>query len=129
MTRLFSIPVAIAAVAALASSAVAAAPKPPDPVAVGKTVDKLIAQENGQTKTRDAGVVNDLAFLRRVATLSERERQVLHHLVGGGPSKEIGRALAISPRTVEIYRAKLMTKTQAGSLQELVRWAVLAGLA
>ncbi len=67
MTRLFSIPVAIAAVAALASSAVAAAPKPPDPVAVGKTVDKLIAQENGQTKTRDAGVVNDLAFLRRVA--------------------------------------------------------------
>lgn len=69
------------------------------------------------------------AFLRRVATLSERERQVLHHLVGGGTSKEIGRALAISPRTVEIYRAKLMTKTQAGSLQELVRWAVLAGLA
>jgi two-component system, LuxR family, response regulator FixJ len=69
------------------------------------------------------------AFVRRVATLSERERQVLDRLVAGATSKEIGRALAISPRTVEIYRAKLMAKTQVGSLQELVRSAVLAGLA
>lgn len=68
-------------------------------------------------------------FVRRVGTLSERERQVLDHLVAGGTSKEIGRALDISPRTVEIYRAKLMAKTQATNLQELVRWAVLAGLA
>ncbi len=68
-------------------------------------------------------------FVRRVGTLSERERQVLDKLVAGGTSKEIGRTLDISPRTVEIYRAKLMAKTQAGTLQELVRWAVLAGLA
>ena len=47
---------------------------------------------------------------------------------GYGPG-EIGRALDISPRTVEIYRAKLMAKTQAENLQELVRWSVLAGLA
>lgn len=67
-------------------------------------------------------------FLRRVGTLSERERQVLDHLIAGGTSKEIGRTLDISPRTVEIYRAKLMAKTQAASLQELVRWAVLVGL-
>ncbi|MCP1537964.1 response regulator FixJ [Methylorubrum extorquens] len=66
-------------------------------------------------------------FMRRLATLSERERQVLDHLVTGGTSKEIGRRLRISPRTVEIYRAKVMAKTRAGSLQELVRWAVLAG--
>ncbi|MDP4003323.1 response regulator FixJ [Methylobacterium sp. NEAU K] len=68
-------------------------------------------------------------FVRRVGTLSERERQVLDHLVAGGTSKEIGRVLDISPRTVEIYRAKLMAKTQAETLQELVRWAVLAGFA
>ncbi|MGU3340711.1 response regulator FixJ [Methylobacterium mesophilicum] len=68
-------------------------------------------------------------FIRRVGTLSHRERQVLDQLVAGGTSKDIGRALDISPRTVEIYRAKLMAKTQATSLQELVRWAVLAGLA
>ena len=68
-------------------------------------------------------------FVRRVATLSQRERQVLDHLVAGESSKDMGRALDISPRTVEIYRAKLMAKTQAASLQELVRWAVLARLA
>ncbi|MGH1590355.1 response regulator FixJ [Methylobacterium phyllosphaerae] len=68
-------------------------------------------------------------FVRRVGTLSERERQVLDQLVAGGTSKEIGRALAISPRTVEIYRAKLMAKTQVANLQELVRSAVLAGIA
>lgn len=67
-------------------------------------------------------------FVRRVDTLSERERQVLDHLIAGGTSKEIGRALAISPRTAEIYRAKLMAKTQATSLSELVRWAVQANL-
>ncbi|MBE7196527.1 response regulator FixJ [Methylobacterium sp. A49B] len=68
-------------------------------------------------------------FVRRVGTLSERERQVLDHLVAGRTSKEIGRTLDISPRTVEIYRAKLMAKTQAENLQELVRWSVLTGLA
>lgn len=68
-------------------------------------------------------------FMRRVGTLSQRERQVLDHLVAGENSKAMGRALDISPRTVEIYRAKLMAKTQATSLQELVRWAVLTKLA
>lgn len=68
-------------------------------------------------------------FVRRVGTLSERERQVLDRLVAGGTSKDIGRDLDISYRTVEIYRAKLMAKTHAASLQELVRWAVLAGIA
>lgn len=68
-------------------------------------------------------------FVRRVGTLTERERQVLDELVAGGTSKEIARALDISPRTVEIYRAKLMSKTRAGNLQELVRWSVLAGIA
>jgi len=57
------------------------------------------------------------------------KRQVLDALVAGGTSKEIARTLDISPRTVEIYRAKLMAKTRACNLQELVRWAVLAGIA
>ncbi|MCJ2025959.1 response regulator FixJ [Methylobacterium sp. J-067] len=70
-----------------------------------------------------------LDFVRRVGTLTERERQVLDALVAGGTSKEIARLLDISPRTVEIYRAKLMSKTRAGNLQELVRWSVLAGIA
>lgn len=66
-TRLFLIPVALVAVAVWTTPAFAAAPPAPDPVAVGKALDKLIADENGGAKTKEAGVVNDLAFLRRAA--------------------------------------------------------------
>ncbi|HWA60615.1 MAG TPA: response regulator FixJ [Caulobacteraceae bacterium] len=68
-------------------------------------------------------------FARRIAELSPRERQVLDGLVQGKPNKVIARDLDISPRTVEIYRAHVMTKTQAQSLSELVRMAILAGVA
>ncbi|ONF47192.1 MULTISPECIES: response regulator FixJ [Methylobacterium] len=83
-------------------------------------------ERGGPAAAEDPGLQE---FVRRVETLSTRERQVLDQLVAGSTSKEIGRALEISPRTVEIYRAKLMAKTEAENLQELVRWAVLAGLA
>lgn len=57
----------------------------------------------------------------RVASLSERERQVLQGVVQGQPNKTIAFELGISPRTVEVYRAGLMSKMQARSLAELVR--------
>ena len=62
----------------------------------------------------------------RIAALSERERQVLEGLVTGNPNKTIAYDLGISPRTVEVYRANLMTKMQASSLSHLVRMALLA---
>jgi two-component system response regulator FixJ len=65
-------------------------------------------------------------ILDRVEALSERERQVLAGLVEGKPNKIIAFDLGISARTVEIYRANVMTKMQAGSLSELVRMAMLA---
>jgi two-component system response regulator FixJ len=64
----------------------------------------------------------------RIGTLSEREAQVLEGLVAGKANKVIAFDLGISPRTVEIYRANVMTKMQAGSLSELVRMALLCGL-
>jgi len=63
----------------------------------------------------------------RLATLTNREREVLEGLVVGKPNKVIACDLAISPRTVEIYRANVMTKMQATSLSELVRMALLLG--
>lgn len=63
----------------------------------------------------------------RIRSLSERERQVLDGLVAGKANKVIAYDLGISPRTVEIYRANVMTKMQAGSLSELVRMALWAG--
>jgi two-component system response regulator FixJ len=68
-------------------------------------------------------------ILDRIEALSERERQVLDGLVEGKPNKIIAFDLGISARTVEIYRANVMTKMQAGSLSELVRMAMLAGRA
>lgn len=57
----------------------------------------------------------------RLESLSQRERQVLDGLVAGLPNKTIAYDLGISPRTVEVYRANVMTKMQAGSLSELIR--------
>lgn len=68
-------------------------------------------------------------LLRRIESLSTRERQVLEGLVAGKANKVIAYDLDISPRTVEIYRAHVMTKTHAKSLSELVRMAMVAGLA
>jgi two-component system, LuxR family, response regulator FixJ len=64
----------------------------------------------------------------RIASLSRRERQVLAGLVEGQTNKEIARKFDLSPRTVEVYRAKLMTKMQANNISELVRFAVRAGV-
>jgi two-component system response regulator FixJ len=64
----------------------------------------------------------------RLASLSNRERDVLDGLVAGHANKRIAFDLGISPRTVEIYRANLMTKMQAGSLSELVRMALISGI-
>ncbi len=64
----------------------------------------------------------------RLAALSAREREVLEGLVAGKANKVIAFDLGISPRTVEIYRAHVMTKMNAGSLSELVRMALLAGV-
>ena len=64
----------------------------------------------------------------RVASLSPRERQVMEGLIAGLSNKLIARDYDISPRTIEVYRANVMTKMQAGSLSELVRPAMRAGM-
>jgi two-component system, LuxR family, response regulator FixJ len=65
----------------------------------------------------------------RIGALTQRERDVLEGLVAGHPNKIIAFKLEISPRTVEIYRANLMTKMKAGSLSELVRMTLVAATA
>jgi two-component system response regulator FixJ len=62
---------------------------------------------------------------QRLARLSAREKDVLTGLIEGRANKRIAFDLGISPRTVEIYRANLMTKMQADSLSDLVRMALI----
>ena len=84
------------------------------------------------------GCINALASLRpeieareaaaaRLATLTPRERQVFDALIRGRSNKEIALDLDISPRTVEIFRAKVMQKMQADSLSALVRMGLRIG--
>ncbi len=63
----------------------------------------------------------DRAARERYAQLSEREREVLGLIVEGLTNKEIGRALELSPRTVETHRANLFAKLEAESLAQLIR--------
>lgn len=78
---------------------------------------------HGKSIQRDA----EVAQLRaRLSGLSVRERQVLDGLLAGYPNKTIAYDLDLSPRTVEVHRANVMTKMGASSLSELVRLALLA---
>jgi two-component system response regulator FixJ len=83
----------------------------------------LRQQETDSRREAERALVLD-----RLATLSARERQVLEGLVVGHPNKTIAFDLGISPRTVEIYRANVMTKMEAKSLSDLVRMALSAGV-
>lgn len=63
-----------------------------------------------------AGVV-----ARRLSRLTSREREILQHLILGMSNKEIATTLGISPRTVEIHRARIREKMEAGGLSDLIR--------
>jgi len=84
------------------------------------------ALNQGADSAKRKAAVADLQD--RIAALSNRERQVLEGLVAGKANKVIAFDLGISPRTVEIYRANLMTKMAANSLSDLVRMAMMTGM-
>jgi two-component system, LuxR family, response regulator FixJ len=89
-------------------------------VSVRSALNQLDQDQKRQSELSDIEV--------RLATLSNRERDVLQGLVAGLANKQIAYDLGISPRTIEVYRANLMTKMQAGSLSDLVRMALIAGI-
>ncbi|MBR0714246.1 response regulator FixJ [Bradyrhizobium liaoningense] len=93
--------------------------------------DRLIAMidvaiRQAEPAAKNEAIAQDIAG--RVASLSPRERQVMEGLIAGLSNKLIAREYDISPRTIEVYRANVMTKMQANSLSELVRLAMRAGM-
>ena len=111
------------AVEAMKAGAVDFIEKPFDQEAILSAVQAALERTGGG----DNG--DGQAIKARLGTLSERERQVLDGLIAGHPNKTIAYDLGISPRTVEVYRANLMTKMAARSLSELIRMAILADIA
>lgn len=96
--------------------------KPVDDELLLETLQNAVRQ-HVRSRERHAA---DRAARERYAQLSAREREVLGLIVGGLTNKEIGRALDLSPRTVETHRANLFAKLQAESLAQLIRhYAVL----
>jgi len=87
-------------------------------------IETALSQNDGGSKSE--ALAAEMAA--RVASLTQRERQVMQGLVSGQSNKVIAREYDISPRTVEVYRANVMTKMQAGNLSELVRFAIRAGV-
>jgi two-component system response regulator FixJ len=109
------------AVAAMKAGAADFLEKPFDDAAMLATIRAALAPDRGAKADRRG---RDGAAQARLALLSEREAQVLEGLLAGQANKVIANALGISPRTVEIYRAKVMAKMGAGSLAELIRMVV-----
>jgi len=109
------------AVEAMKAGAVDFIEKPfPDEVLLSAIQTALISGKNPNPLNSEVAQVRD-----RLALLSERERQVLSGLVAGHPNKTIAYDLGLSPRTVEVHRANVMTKMGASSLSALVRMAIL----
>ncbi len=120
MTGHADVPLAIEAVRAGVKDFIE---KPFDDEALLASIRSALADQAGATEREG----QDPEVLERLASLSARERQVLDGLVAGRANKVIAYDLEISPRTVEVYRANVMTKMQARSLSELVRMTILAG--
>jgi len=93
--------------------------------------DEALLGAIGAALKSDVAAAHALEERRRfetmLETLSPREKDVLEGVLAGKQNKVIAHDLGISPRTVEVYRAHVMTKTSARSLSELVRMALLAG--
>ncbi len=91
--------------------------KPVDDEALLETLQNAVRQHVKSRQRHQA----DRVARERYAQLSEREREVLGLIVAGLTNKDIGRALNLSPRTVETHRANLFAKLDAGSLAQLIR--------
>ena len=89
-------------------------------VALDAGFARLERREEAATTSHNAEV--------RIAALTAREQEVLQGLARGFPNKTIAYDLGISPRTVEVHRANLMTKLEVRSLSEALRIAFAAGL-
>lgn len=91
--------------------------KPVDDEALLEALQNAVRQH---VKSRER-LAADRVAREKYAQLSEREREVAGLIVEGLTNKEIGRALSLSPRTVETHRANLFAKLEAESLAQLIR--------
>ena len=100
---------------------------------IEKPASQMVLLEAVQTAAQraqeDGKALAERSSLRqRLDRLTARETEILKQILVGGSAKEIATALALSPRTVETHRARIMAKTGANSVAQLVWMALTAGL-
>jgi len=93
-----------------------------------KAVLESIERAQSRFATQHASAAAGTTAREKLATLTPRERQVFDEMVRGKQNKVIAFDLDISPRTVEVHRARVLEKLEARSLSELVRLALAAGV-
>ena len=112
------------AVRAMKAGAVDFLEKPFTDVQLLSAVRRALDQSR---ETRELGRLTAEAS-RMIARLTPREREVLVMLIGGSSTKEIASRLGTSPRTVEVHRGRVFEKLRVGSLPDLVRISIAAGV-
>lgn len=112
------------AITAMKAGAIDFLEKPFEKAALITAITNAFHRLEGHDQARDRAEEAQL----RVAALTPREQEVLAGLAQGLPNKSIAYDLDISPRTVEVHRAKLMTKLGVGSLSDALRLAFAAGV-
>lgn len=90
------------------------------PIDEGRLLAAIGEAFSRQRETLDAAASRDQAR-RRIDGLTQREREVMERVVAGRHNREIAAELAISPRTVEVHKARMMDKLGVASVAELVR--------
>ena len=89
---------------------------------------RAIQAASEASEKRRAREVREVRFAQSLARLTPREREVLDHVLAGRHNREIAALLGISPRTVEVYKARLMDKLRVDRLPDLIRLALEMGL-
>lgn len=112
------------AITAMKAGAIDFLEKPFEKAALITAIDNAFHRLDGHDHAREKAEEAQL----RIAALTPREQEVLAGLASGLPNKSIAFDLDISPRTVEVHRAKLMTKLGVGSLSDALRLAFAAGI-
>lgn len=105
------------AVGAMKAGAVDFIEKPFSDEVLVESVERALEQSRRLATREHSAAETD----ERLQTLTAREREVLEHLATGSPHKVIAHALNISPRTIEVHRARIMQKLGARNLADLVR--------
>ena len=99
--------------------------KPVDEDSLLSAIHNALARNEKQLRERD-GVE---AVRARIRTLTEREREVMRHVIAGQLNKQIGDRLGVVEKTIKVHRARVMEKMGVPSVAELVRLCALAGIA